>query len=75
MKPKQESRRIVWWYTARVENRTGIHGVFYGTVRPITGGTCDGVAAPNKVIGYRREPATYTAKGIVRVTTTREVLP
>ena len=46
-----------WWYTAQVENRTGMHNVFYARTRPIIGESCPGVAAPNKVIGYRCEPA------------------
>jgi hypothetical protein len=56
LRPIKRAKRR-WWYTARVENRTGIHGVFYSTTRPVIGATCAGIAAPNKIIGYRRELA------------------
>lgn len=65
-KPKRTRNRLGggepvqrWWYTARVENYQGIHNVFYSTTRPKIGDTCGGVAAPNRVIGYRRELAPY----------------
>jgi hypothetical protein len=45
------------WYYALVENSKGIHLVFYATSRPRIGSECPGIAAPNRVIGYRREHA------------------
>ncbi len=55
-------RRLVrrWWYTAIVENKAGTHSVFYSTLRPTIGATCPGIAAPNRVITYRRDPAPTT---------------
>lgn len=46
-----------WWYTAIVQNNAGAHSVFYSTRRPIVGATCPGIAAPNRIITYRRDPA------------------
>jgi hypothetical protein len=50
-------RRLVrrWWYTAKVENHAGVHGVFYSTTRPTIGAACPGIAGPNRIVGYRRE--------------------
>lgn len=45
-----------FWYTAKVKNSSGIHSVFYASTRPVIGSECDGVAKPNKVVGYKREP-------------------
>jgi hypothetical protein len=52
-------RRLVrrWWYTAKVENHAGVHGVFYSTTRPTIGAACPGIAGPNRIVGYRRELA------------------
>jgi len=52
-------RRLVrrWWYTAIVQDNAGTHSVFYSTRRPIVGATCPGIAAPNRIITYRRDPA------------------
>jgi len=45
-----------WWhYTARVENKSGVHDVFYSTTRPRIGASCPGIAGPNKILGYSRE--------------------
>lgn len=46
-----------FWYYARVKNSAGVHEVFYARSRPRIGSECPGIAAPNKVIGYRREKA------------------
>jgi len=52
-----------WWYTARVKNSAGVHGVFYSTTRPTIGATCPGVAGPNCIVGYRREVAPTAPDG------------
>ena len=54
-----KSKRMVrrWWYTARVTNSAGMHSVFYSTTRPVVGAECPGIAAPNRITGYWREPA------------------
>jgi len=44
-----------YWYYAKVKNRDGLHLVFYACSRPKIGSSCQGVAGPNKVIGYKRE--------------------
>lgn len=51
--PKGRKR---WWYTAEVRNSSGVHRVFYSTTKPVIGSTCPGVAEPNKIIGFKREP-------------------
>ena len=50
-----------WWYTAIVQNNAGTHSVFYSTRRPIVGATCPGIAAPNRIVTYRRDPAPNAA--------------
>lgn len=52
-----------FWYTARVKNSSGVHGVFYATTRPKIGSECQGIAKPNKVIGFKREPVPYLQCG------------
>ena len=44
-----------FWYTAKVENSSGVHHVFYASTRPRIGAECDGVAKPNKIVGYKRK--------------------
>lgn len=44
------------WYDALVLSTNGIHRVFYGSSQPVIGDECDGVAAPNRVIGYTINP-------------------
>lgn len=68
MKTTEHSRTLagatgsaIWWYTARIENYQGIHGVFYSTTRPKIGDSCDGIAKPNRIVGYRRELAPYSS--------------
>lgn len=41
-----------FWYHAKVKNKTGIHTVFYGTIRPTIGSECPGIAKPNIVISF-----------------------
>lgn len=52
-----------FWYTAKVKNSSGTHAVFYASTRPRIGSECEGVAKPNKVVGYRRELAPYLVCG------------
>jgi len=51
-----------FWYYALVKNCRGIHLVFYASSRPVIGSECPGIAAPNRVVGYRREKAPGSSK-------------
>lgn len=52
-----------FWYTARVKNSSGIHAVFYACTRPRIGSTCEGVAKPNRVVGFQRKLVPYLERG------------